>query len=542
MKKQYLLVFALITGCVVGTLAQTTFPLITKDGGASSKTSLSLRESKLKKSREIYDRLVSARGDARYPVPILTLGTSEQNGAIMYYSVPEIMLEEKAYDVCASFGPDMDAALATVLGHELTHYYEKHGWRRGFVSEYRGLNIKMKLDSLQEKVGYETQADYIGGFLAYTAGYGTFDKGPALIQAIYDAYKLKDALMPGYPPLEDRKALSRSTAKKIERLVEVFEMANLLAIVELYPEARQYYQYVLKEYQSREIYNNLGVLGVLEARKYFGEQEFKYHLPVELDLESSSSARGPEEQAASKLLLMEALRHFDAAISLDPNYAPAYLNKACAYALLGDVPRAQFYAETEAIQCASKHGPAKTASDAKVLLGILAAIRGDSGLAEKIWEGEKTNNNALAGTNLKILLKQESDKPKPTLEKEERIEGVALDEYKENPNSIDTLETKIGSETTFYQDVMPGTSSKIFMSTKNGSRPSNYFQVTEPNYKGLSARKISIGNDRAAILEAYGAPQRTVETPRGEILRYEKVIFILGPDGKLERWVTYLKP
>ena len=177
-----------------------------------------------------------------------------------------------------------------------------------------------------------------------------------------------------------------------------------------------------------------------------------------------------------------------------------------------------------------------------MLLGILAAIRGDSGLAEKIWEGEKTNNNALAGTNLKILLKQESDKPKPTLEKEERIEGVALDEYKENPNSIDTLKTKIGSETTFYQDVMPGTSSKIFMSTKNGSRPSNYFQVTEPNYKGLSARKISIGNDRAAIVEAYGAPQRTVEMPRGEILRYEKVIFILGPDGKLERWVTYLKP
>jgi len=541
MKKQYLFLLALSVAWLTATIAQTNFPLVQNEAGSGSQSSPADRAKKLQKAREIYDKLVQARGDSRYPVPILTLEPTEQNGAIMYYSVPEIMLEEKAFDVCASFKEDMDAALAIVLGHELTHYYEKHGWRRGFVADYKDLNIKMKLDSLQEKVGYETQADYIGGFLAYTAGYGIFDKGPLLIQAIYDAYNLKDERMPYYPPLKDRKTLSEHTAKRVEALIEVFEMANFLAIVDLYPEARQYYEYVLKEYQSREIYNNLGVLGVLEARKYFSEDEFKYHLPVELDLESSSSARGPEEQAARQKLLAEALRHFDAAISLDPNYAPAYLNKACAYALLGDVPRAQFYAEIEAIQCAQKHGQPKTASDAKVLLGILAAIRGENGQAKKLWEAEKANKNALAATNLKILLGQAPDKPKPTLDREERIEEIALDEYKDNPNSIDSLEIKIGAGVTFYQDMMPGTSSKIFMSAKNSPRPAIFFQATTPKYEGESARKIAIGKDRAAIVEAYGAPQRTVETPRGEILRYEKIIFILGPDGKLERWVNYLK-
>lgn len=538
MKKQYLLVFALITGCVVGTLAQTTFPLITKDGGASSKTSLSLRESKLKKSREIYDRLVSARGDARYPVPILTLGTSEQNGAIMYYSVPEIMLEEKAYDVCASFGPDMDAALATVLGHELTHYYEKHGWRRGFVADYRDLQIKMKLDSLQEKVGYETQADYIGGFLAYTAGYGSFDKGPLLIQAIYDAYGLKDSLMHGYPAREDRKELSRRTAQKIKDLIEVFDMANLLTVVDLYAEARQYYNYVLKEYQSREIYNNLGVLGVLEARGKFKENEFKYHLPIELDLESSSAKGEPEEKADREKLLAEALRNFNSAISLDPNYALAYLNKACAYALLGDYARAQFYAEVEAIQCAAKHGPSETASDAKVLLGILAAVQRDTLNAQKIFEAEKFNKNALAETNLKILLRQENEH-KRSSDKPESIDDIDLDAYKDVAGSLS--ETIIGDGIAFHQDTPEGKGSKIYMTTRGSYKPSVFFHITEPGYKGESARKISIGSDRAAIEKAYGPWQRIIKTPRGEILKYGKVIFILGPEGKLERWVNYLK-
>ncbi|MFN0034863.1 MAG: hypothetical protein ACKVUS_07350, partial [Saprospiraceae bacterium] len=482
-------------------------------------------------------------GDSRYPVPTLTLGTAEQNGAIMYYGVPEIMLEEKAYDVCASFGTDTDAALATVLGHELTHYYEKHGWRRGFVADYADLNIKMKLDSLQEKVGYETQADYIGGFLAYTAGYGKFDKGPELIQAIYDAYSLEDSVMTGYAPREDRKELSRRTVQKIEGLIDVFEMANLLAIIDFYPEARQYYHYVLREYQSREVYNNLGVLAVLEARRFFGEAEFKYHLPVELDLKSvGAKDPTPKEIEARNKLLAEALRHFDSAISLDPNYAPAYLNKACAYALLKDMPRAQFYAEVEAQQAAANSKTPEAASDARVLLGILAAMRGDNGQAQKTLEGEMAHKNALAGTNLKILLGQELEPPKPTLSKPESIDDVDLDEYKNAAKSI--AKTPIDSGLTFHQDLPPGSKSKIFMTTKESSRPSIFFHITEPKYGGQSARNISIGADRATIVDtnAYGAPMRALKTPRGEILRYEKVIFVLGPEGKLERWVNYFKP
>ncbi len=540
MNKIIVLVLSLLICSGAELMAQTTLPLIQNENGGRSNTSAAEREKKLKKAREVYDRLVSARGDTRYLVPALTLEPTEQNGAIMYYSVPEIMLEEKAFDVCASFGPDMDAALAIILGHELTHYYEKHGWRRGFVEDYKDLKIKMKLDELQEKIGYETQADYIGGFLAYTAGYGIFDKGPHLIDAIYEKYHLHDSLMPNYPRREDRKTLSERTAKRVEALIEVFEMANMLAIVGLYPEARQYYHYVLKEYQSREIYNNIGVLTIMEALGYFKEGEFKYQLPLELDLESSVSERlGPTEIEIREKLLKEALRNFDAAISLDPDYAPAYLNKACAYALLGDAPRAQFYAEIEAIQCATKNGRPETASDAKVLLGILAAIRGDKASAQKILEAEVAQKNPLAETNLKLLL----GTPTATTtrpEKDETIDGIDLYEYKDNPSSI--LDIKIAPGLTFFQDLPPGSASKIFMTSREGSRPSIFFHIIEPKYAGKSGRKIARGDDRSAIENEYGAPQKIIKTPRGAILRYGKVIFILGADGKVQRWVNYFKP
>ncbi|MBK6949033.1 MAG: tetratricopeptide repeat protein [Haliscomenobacter sp.] len=63
---------------------------------------------------------------------------------------------------------------------------------------------------------------------------------------------------------------------------------------------------------------------------------------MQLDLESSGSRNlgliNPRDQ-----MLSQAILHFDAAISMDPNYAPAYLNKACAYMLLGDAGRARFY-------------------------------------------------------------------------------------------------------------------------------------------------------------------------------------------------------
>jgi tetratricopeptide (TPR) repeat protein len=505
-----------------------------------------------KKAKAVYEKLVAARGDFRFPVPTFKMTNEERRAAGMDYDLLEIVLEKKAYDVCAA-SKDPEAAIAFLLGHELTHYYEKHAWRSGFATDYKDLDIGIKLDGLIDDTANETEADYLGGFLAYSAGYGLFDNGPKVIGDLYEAYKLKDD-MPGYPSLKDRKTMSTRTAEKLQRLVDMFDMANLLAMIGKYPEAYEFYRYVLMEYQSREIYNNLGVTAVLDAMEYFTDKELKFRYPVQLDLESSASEKGDgaaeDKKTTRERLLRTAILHFDAAISMDPQYATAYLNKACAYAMLGDPLRARFYAENEALPIDTKNrkpdSDNKTALDVKNLLGILEATAGNTAAAQQIFKSAADAGSALAGINLKLLNGEDittEEDDAPGFPKKEYIDDQTIGEIA-NAQRFDAPKTiKLNKSLTFYQKTKQGPNSKTFICQNNRNDKLCYFHLTGPDYSGETGKrgvKIALNSDRKDIIKAYDEPARTVETPRGQILVYTKTIFILDEDNKLMRWVNYL--
>ncbi len=509
--------------------------------GSSGPPGAKMDESpKYQQALKVYETLVAARGDFRYPVPTLVMRKQERQVASMDYENLEITLEDKAFDVCASFGPNTDAALAFLLGHELTHYYEKHAWRRGFASEYRDLPIGIALDSLADDAAHETEADYLGGFLAYSAGYGLFDQGPAVIKKLYEAYRLSEKL-DGYPSLKDRQALTQRSAEKLQRLVEVFDMANLLTAIGKYEEAYEYYRYVLMEYQSREIYNNLGVTAVLDAMQYFKEGELKFRYPLELDLQSSATKGSGMVDTRTKIL-RQALLHFDAAISLDPNYAPAYLNKACAYALLGDPIRARYFAEFEALSAAQKNNYPKTAADIQILRGILAANAGDTEAAKQIFSQAAQNDNALAALNLKILNNQPLDRESPGmggLPRTERIDGQALALVADEAVFDTRYDITLKPHLLFHQNPKQGDNSRLFISQNDQTTVTTFFHLTGPGYTGETARKIRLGASRTDIIAAYKEPKTTLETPQGQIMVYGKIIFILDASGKLTRWINY---
>lgn len=491
------------------------------------------------KALQVYNRLVQARGDFRFPVPAFTMTREEQRVAGIDYDLLEIVLEEKAFEVCADFDQEADAAIAFLLGHELTHYYEKHAWRRGFVADYQDLNISLKLDSLIDGAANETEADYLGGFLAYSAGYGLFDKGPELIKRLYAAYGLPSEL-PGYPSLEDRQTLGLRSAEKLARLTEAFDMANLLTALGKYPEAYAFYRFILMQYQSREIYNNLGVTAILDALQYFPESELKFRFPVELDLESTGEKNIGKANDREKIL-RQAILHLDAAIGMDPDYAPAYLNKACAYALLGDDARARFYAEVEGKQAAQRGEYRKTETDIAILLGILEDRAGNAAGAESAFEAAAKNGNALAAANLKILLKEPIEPEKPSFRgsRPERIDDQTIDEIS-NDFLVDSKRSlKLDENFSFHQNPGQGNNSALFVCQNNRSRTLILLHLTGPGYKAKTARKIGLGDDRTSIINAYGLPVRAVETTRGEILVYNNILFILGADGRLSRWGTY---
>lgn len=516
-----------------------TLPLITKPGIVATLSAPKIDSAQYRKVLNIYNRLVQARGDFRFPVPSFRIVAEERRVAGIDYNDLSIVLEEKALGVCNTFGAETDAAIAFLLSHELTHYYEKHAWRRSFAEDYKDLKIGLDIDKITDAAANETEADYLGGFLAYSAGFGLFQKGSEIIQSVYKAYGLKNDL-PGYPSLSDRQTLSRRTAEKMASLVDVYDMANLLVAIGKYTEAYEYYRYILFSYQSREIYNNLGVTAMLEAMKYFKETELKYRYPIELDLESSAAKGDPALNMREKLL-RQAILHFDAAISLDPNYAPAFLNKANAFALLGDLTRARFYANIEARQASKTGNYPKVDQDIDVLMGIIEARSNNVKGAQALFTKADKAGNALAKINLRVLLKQPPLKeiPSGTLWQEtEKIEDLTLEELSNNLR-IDPKKTiSIKSQLEFLQTPITGSGSKAFVNLMRNDEKT-IFHLTTSTYTGKTARKIGIGDTRATIVIAYGEPNRSLETPLGQLMVYKKIIFIIGKEGKLERWVNY---
>ena len=159
---------------------------------------------KTKKIHEVFRRLKAAKGDNRSRKPELHLVETTGRGiAVAYQLSGVIKLEEKGFDLCESFGEDVDNALAILLAHELVHIYEKHSWENLFAWEYSHTSLKNAISNEQKKD--EIQADYLGGVLAYQAGYKVFDVMPRFLDQVYENYRLKDENMTNYPGLEQRK-------------------------------------------------------------------------------------------------------------------------------------------------------------------------------------------------------------------------------------------------------------------------------------------------------------------------------------------------
>lgn len=503
---------------------------------------------KYEKARAIYDKLVETKGDRRFPVPAFTMTKETNNAAFLVYGGTQIGLEEKAYDICMSMGEaEGEAAVAGLLGHELIHFYEKHQWRSGFAQAYAELEIGRRLRGMvdQDKVNNETQADYLGGFLAYSAGYDVFDNRGPLLDKIYTQYPFPEVDSSGaYPSLEDRKALARKSEEKLKELVSVFEVGNLLTAVGQYEDARAFYKHILIDYQGREIYNNLGVVTVLEALEFFPQSERKYRLPLELDM---SFGAGGKDGFGDKIerrnrLLREAILYFNNAIGMDPGYAPAYLNKACAYYMLGDNKRAAFYAGVEAQRDTSKYP--KTATDAKVLLAMLAAKAGNA--EEAIAQLEQLETpSAVARYNLSIMKGTEAATPaKPDGPDAYDIDGVdpfdltTFDrQHRRQRQEIElfgALDFRIWNKSSVDQL----THSTVYM-VKSPNGTNTYLQLTDAAHPGELYDGFKAGTSRAEMVDLYGEPNTSLELPAGEIMVYKEVLLLLDQDGKLERWANY---
>ena len=497
-----------------------------------------LRGYKLAVAQKVFDDLVRARGDFSMQKPSLIMNKKDGTIASFVPKLVQVVLDERAYDVCTTFGKDSLNALASILAHELIHYYEKHDWSRNFILHNSSLETARKLDDLEEGIRIETEADEAGGFLAFSVGYNTYGIMPEYLRKVYKSYEFPDDL-PGYPSLTERLAIAETAMSRLQELQIVFETANLLTILGNYAEAATYHGRILKTYQSREIYNNAGVNAALAGLALFDPGEMPFVLPLELDPKSrliSLKNNDLEKEARRNALLRLALEQFGRAVLLDENYPPALLNKACTHALLGEWDDAEY-----CIRKGKKKAPSpQIASDFLVLEGVIAALQKDSLNAIKLWEQAQKQGNAWAKVNIASLQKTArfaaiSDIPAKGLEE---IEQYRLADFLAKPQPERTVEV----ESKIYCGFSPLPQSRLFLHFVN-KKDYLLVQETQPNYTGQTLRGIRLGAGQDKVLEAYGSAPRSVAVLGGSVWVYPEtnIFFRFSPQQKVESWGVYRK-
>lgn len=331
-------------------------------------------------AQEVLDRLYATNGNYRFKKPKLII--SPENSKVAAFSPWKnaITLDQKAYDICRSFGRDSLSALAYILGHELVHAYQTEIKSGRVQTNFLAYNHHYTADTRIEKV-----ADVQGLFNAWLAGYKALQIMPDLIERIYKDYGLLGKTLSGYPTLTERRATTDEVLAIAQDLRDVFESSNYLLVIGRHSLAAVGYEYIMQYYQGAEIHNNLGVAYTLSVQEpeFWNPQTDKFIYPLEADWHTklARSSRGPEAgdpslQPLRTDFLEKAVAQFRAAADLNTDYLAARVNIVCALNLLGRSTEALKYAEMHLLKHISGRKKVKGPESemAEIALGITYAL------------------------------------------------------------------------------------------------------------------------------------------------------------------------
>ncbi len=523
---------------------------------------------KAKVAQGVFQKLKAAKGDFRSRKPELHLVETTGMGIAAAFPLSGVVkLEEKGYDLCTEFGADSLNALAILLGHELVHCYEKHSWENQFAWEYSHTSLKKAVSNEQKKD--EIQADYLGGVLAYQAGFKVFGIMDKFLDKVYETYRLTDDNMSNYPGLEQRKLFAVESADKFEYFTNIFEIANLLTVQEEYDHALVYYDQVMQDFKSREVYNNIGVVSLQAALQHFSNKQNKFTYPIELDYVSrmDKSGRDIVDVEYRERMLLNAIYYFENAIHLDPDYPIARLNNACAKALLGisrpvmqelEWKDASVSAERAILLSEGKPERRGTLSDGYVMLGILSALKGNEKDARKRFKKalDIESGNVLAVVNRDRLSDVDTDE-NPLANRaslvatNEVIDDTPFSKMNFGDRNLQfTLRVSPTDSIALWRKGLPNSYVLVHQSIPSSGKASFFtFHITEERYDGTTSKGISFKNGTYETItdeQKYGKPHEQFRLGNGSMLFYEsknqELIFRLGPDGNLMGWSIYQAP
>jgi len=193
------------------------------------------------------------------------------------------------------------------------------------IGEY----LDITASSLDQRKLAEPSADLFGGFFGQTAGYNVLSFGSETLSEVYKLYAIPKEIK-GYPSFDERLIIIESNKKQAKNLSTLFDLGNIFLKLGEYNIAKQCFHEILNnKFNSREIYNNLGLVYLLYGINISEKGILKkYKYPVSLDFHTrantestrSNSSNDPDE------MFKLAEDNFNMARELDDQYLPSKQN------------------------------------------------------------------------------------------------------------------------------------------------------------------------------------------------------------------------
>jgi len=476
---------------------------------------------------DVYESLARATGREVSDLPRIEISGNGIKVATFERSENIIKIDSKALDICLEMEEDAQSAMAFLLGHELTHFFQE---------EIQSISFTGASSSpLQRRL--EQIADVHGAFFANLADFDTYSVVPELLERIYRAYHLEDKNLPNYPPLEERKNSGLLACRKAELYSNMLHLSHYLSATGRFAEAIRCYTYLLRTLPYPEIYQNLGAAQLRAAQRLRDPNQGRaFRYPFIID--NRSLFRAPTG-FSREALIDSAIVNLRNGIGKKRSYAPALLNLACAYEMKNKRARAESVLHT-------LKEKRKVPIGRTMLRGIMAARDNNERAARVAFERVKRQSKdrvmkALAQQNLDIL---SGAKPiRQPLNKEAyryRIDNVELMEYQPvNPKK----------EVIVYQDG-PLVEEFFYWDEKAQSDIFSYRTAEDVLHKYQLVKKrtfspnqqVSIGDSVGDLHKAY--PETWiiwVNFIRGSlaVLDHKRLVFRLDEDGQIVEWGTF---
>lgn len=512
--------------------------------------------------RKVFSKLVMAIGNVSMPQPSIYIINNDQLVA-QTYGNGKIEIGRKLVASCSRFGTDSLNAIACILSHELAHYYQKHFWAQKFGSAYAssdwGKKIAREADSNKFKELYESQADQVGFYYAFSAGFRTWKIAPAVLDSVYKWYQFNE-VMEGYPALPQRKAIASISASKFAGLIPVFEISNHLRVVASTCLGDQQsavldfscfgYEHMLAaNIQTAEMFNNIAVSRILKAQKYSASIYSGLQLPVILDQSSliyeASGSKGDEELEKYNALMNEALENIEQALRLDDKYWPAIINKSIV--LMGLEKYGS--SEDELSSKTVKEAAAKNKSLAWIIpevRGIMYYLKGDSAQGVTYLKQAQKAGSGSASINRLILLNTDFsvggiDSWRDTTEKWNN--ATVFKGLRSYRTSTDSFIKYANSRAELLIDSVYGYKVYEFR-PRIGFCPVQYVKLAQAGNAGLStSRGLKKGQTTKELVVKYGNSDRIISGTLYTYWIYPGQNLIVTTDntsGKVDSWLYYI--